>query len=204
METTMRQTIRSIRSNSLDTAHSKRGQSGFSLLEVMFACVILTIGLVALLGLFTTALASTQTSQMDQIARERAMQTLESIYTARQTSQLTFADINNTTTTPPGQFTAGMIPMSDPGPDGLDDTIDDITPPAPYVLPGPDGLLSTTADNQTISLVNFKRQVAITQALDAGGAPISNLKQIVVTVQYPGPTGTPRSYKVQALVSSFR
>lgn len=180
-----------------------RAQAGFSLLEVLFAGAILTIGLLALVGLFGTALAATQNSQTDTIARERAMQTLESIYTARQTSQLTFADINNNTAVPPGQFLSGMRPLSDPGPDGLDDTIDDITPPAPFVLPGPDGLLGTS-DDQTISLKNFQRQVQITNVPNADGTPNPNLKQIVVTVQYPGANGIIRPYSVQALISSFR
>lgn len=188
------------------TRQRTRAQAGFSLLEVLFAGSILTIGLLALVGLFATALAATQNSQTDTIARERAQQTLESIYTARQTSQLTFADINNTTTVPPGQFLAGMRPLSDPGPDGLDDTIDDITPPAPYVLPGPDGILGGggAADDQTISLRNFQRQVQITNVPNADGTPNPNLKQIVVTVQYPSANGTMRPYTVQALVSSFR
>jgi type II secretory pathway pseudopilin PulG len=185
-------------------AQSKPAQAGFSLLEVLFAGAILTIGLLALVGLFATALAATQDSQSDTIARERAMQTLESIYTARQTSQLTFADINNTTTVPPGQFLAGMRPLSDPGPDGLDDTIDDITPPAPYKLPGPDGVLHGTAADLTVSLQKFQRQVLITNVPNADGTPNPNLKQIVVTVQYPAPNGTLRPYSVQALVSSFR
>lgn len=180
----------------------KRAQAGFSLLEVLFAGAIMTIGLVALLALFTTALASTQSSQMDQIARERAMQSLESIYTARQTSQLTFDSINNTGTGA-GVFLPNLTALSDPGPDGLDDTSDDVTPPAAYVLPGPDGLLGT-ADDVTISLANFQRQVQITNVPNPDGTPNPNLKQIVVTVQYPGSTGTIRKYTVQALISSFR
>ena len=201
METTMNN-LQPSRTGRWSRGQRKREQTGFTLLEVMIAGAILTVGLMALLGLFTTALASTQSTQMDEIARERAMQALESIYTARQTSQLTFADINNTTAG--GKFLPGMIQLGDPGPDGLDDTADDITPPASYVLPGPDGLLSTTADNVTISLSNFQRQVTITNALTSGGAPDPNLKQVVVTVQYPGSTGRMRPYTVQALVSSFR
>jgi len=202
MDATMNHT-RLKQSRGCRAAQSKQAQAGFSLLEVLFAGAILTIGLLALVGLFATALAATQSSQADTIARERAMQTLESIYTARQTSQLTFADINNTTTVPPGQFLAGMRPLSDPGPDGLDDTIDDITPPAPYKLPGPDGILGT-ADDQTVSLASFQRQVLITNVPNPDGTPNPNLKQIVVTVQYPAANGTVRPYTVQALVSSFR
>ncbi len=177
-------------------------QAGFSLLEVMIAGAIITVGLLAVLGLFGTALAATQSSQLDEIAHARATQTLESIYTARQTSQLGFSAIDNNTTAN-GIFKTGMIALSDPGPDGLDGTSDDVTPPAPIVLPGPDGKLGT-ADDLTVSLSAFKRQIQITNALDSTGAPNPNLKQVVVTIQYPGSGGRTSTYAVQSLVSAFR
>src|SRR5258708_3193584 len=183
-------------------------QAGFSLLEVVIAGAVITVGLLAVLGLFGTALGATQSSQMDEIAHARATQTLESIYTARQTSQLTWDSINNTGTVTNGTagiFTTGLVALSDPGADGLDGTSDDVTPPAPIILPGPDGLLSTVADNQTVSLSAFQRQIQISLALDpVTGAPIPTLKEVVVTVQYPGPNGIARTYKVQALVSEYR
>jgi len=40
----------------------KQAESGFSLIEVMVSMVILTVGLVSLLGVFGLAMASTQTS----------------------------------------------------------------------------------------------------------------------------------------------
>jgi type II secretory pathway pseudopilin PulG len=182
-------------------------QAGFSLLEVVIAGAVITVGLLAILGLFGTALGATQSSQMDEIAHARATQTLESIYTARQTSQLTWDSINNTGTVTngtPGIFTTGLVALSDPGQDGLDGTTDDVTPPALIHLPGPDGKLGNS-DDQAISLSAFKRQIQISLALDPNtGATIPTLKQVVVTIQYPGPNGVARTYKVQALVSAYR
>ena len=182
------------------------GDAGFSLIEVMIAGAVITIGLLAVLGLFGTALGATQSSQMDEIAHARATQTLESVYTARQTAQLGWDSINNTGTITNGTagiFTSGLVTMTDPGPDGLDGTSDDVAV-APIILPGPDGKLGTS-DDQTISLAAFQRQIQISLALDpATGAPIPTLKQVVVTIQYPGPTGITRSYTVQALVSEYR
>jgi type II secretory pathway pseudopilin PulG len=178
-------------------------QAGFSLAEVMIAGAIITIGLLTVLGLFGTALAATQASQLDEIAHARATQTLESIYTARQTSQFGFAAIDNTTAASgKGQFTAGMVTMTDPGPDGLDGTSDDV-PAAPIVLPGPDGILGTS-DDITISLSSFQRQIAISNAINPlSGATEPNLKQVIVTIQYPGTGGRIRTYTVQTLVSAF-
>jgi type II secretory pathway pseudopilin PulG len=182
-------------------------QAGFSLMEVMIAGAVITIGLLAVLGLFGAALASTQSSQMDELAHARATQALESIYTARQTNQLVWDSINNVgtiTNNVNGIFTVGMVPLSDPGIDGLDGTTDDVTPPAPIVLPGPDGKLGTS-DDQTTALTTFRRQILITQALDpVTNAPIPTLREVEVTVQYPGARGITRTYKVQALVSQYR
>jgi type IV pilus modification protein PilV len=197
----------------MDTAMTNRSsmsevsnQSGFSLIEVLIAGAVITIGLLAVLGLFGTALGATQSSQWDEIAHSRATQTLESVYTARQTAQLGWDSINNTGTITNGTagiFTSGMVTMTDPGSDGLDGTSDDVTV-APITLPGPDGKLGTS-DDQTISLASFQRQIQISLATDPStGAAIPTLKQVVVTIQYPGPTGTTRTYIVQALVSEYR
>src|SRR5208282_3368198 len=81
------------------TGARKQAESGFSLVEVMISMVILTVGLVSLLGVFGLAMASTQTSQQDMIAKQLANEAYESIVTARNTSQITWDDIQNTGST---------------------------------------------------------------------------------------------------------
>lgn len=182
------------------------GQMGFSLLEVMIAGAVITVGLLAVLAMFGTALAATQSAQFDEIAHARASEALESVYTARQTAQLGWDSINNVGTITNGTagiFTTGMASLTDPGPDGLDGTVDDV-PAASIKLPGPDGKLGT-ADDQTISLGSFQRQIQITLATDPNtGAQIPTLKQVIVTIQYPGANASQRTYVVQALVSQYR
>ncbi len=193
----------------LRSGSGRSDESGFSLVEVLFAGAVMTIGLLAILGLFGTALASTQSSQLDELAHARATQTLESVYTARQTAQLGWDSINNTGTVTNGTagiFTTGLATLTDPGLDGLDGTSDDV-PAASIVLPGPDGILggSHAADDQTISLANFKRQILISLAVDpVTGAQIPSLKQVIVTIVYQGTNGITRTYVVQALVSQYR
>ena len=177
----------------MQTSTSK--QKGFTLLEAMISTVVLTIGLVAVLSVFAVSVTSMQNVQMDQIARQKATESLESIFTARQTAQLSFAAIQNT---PNGIFTPGMVPLSDPGKDGLDGTGDDVVPPAPITVPGSSGVLDGIHD-KTISLANFQRQI---QIVNIPAEP--NVRQVIVTVQYPGPRGNMRGYTVQALISSFR
>lgn len=179
----------------MHTKKSLQTEQGFTLVEAMISVVVLTIGLVAVLSVFAVAVSSMQNVQMDQIARQKATETLESIFTARQTAQLSFASIQNT---PNGIFIPGMVPLSDAGKDGLDGTGDDVVPPAPITVPGSNGVLDGIHDKQ-ISLTNFQRQI---QILNIPSEP--NVRQVIVTVRYPGPRGNWRSYSVQALVSSFR
>ena len=50
----------------------KRADGGFSLIEVVISMAILTVGMISLLGVFGLAMASTQTSQEDMIAKKVA------------------------------------------------------------------------------------------------------------------------------------
>jgi Tfp pilus assembly protein PilV len=179
-------------------------QGGFTLLEAIIATAILTIGLVTLLAVFAAALSSTQSVQWDTIARQKATETLESIYTARETSQITFDQIQNESATGSGIFVVGMKTLTDPGPDGLDGTDDDV-PAAPISVPGSTGSMTgANASTKQISLGNFQRQIQINNVNNSDGSVNANLRQITVTVQYLTPQGKKRSYSVQALISSYR
>ena len=172
-------------------------QQGFALLETLIAIVVLMIGLLAVLATFAMAIGNTNSVQLDSIARQKATEALESIFTARQTSQITFANIQNVGAGT-GIFTPGFTPMTDPGPDGLDGTGDDVAA-APVRLPGPSGVITNTAADVLVNLGNFTRQI---QIVNVPGNP--NIRQITVTVRYPVPQGWFKSYQVQALISSYR
>ena len=88
--------------------------------------------------------------------------------------------------------------MTDPGPDGLDGTGDDVAA-VPVRLPGASGAITNTASDVFVDLGNFSRQI---QIADVPANP--NVRQITVTVRYPAPQGWYRNYQVQALISSYR
>jgi prepilin-type N-terminal cleavage/methylation domain-containing protein len=186
-------------------------QSGFSLIEVMIAIALLSVGIVTLIAAFATSVASTQNAEENLIARQKALEAMESIFTARNTQQITFAQINNIPSG--GIFTLGTTPMWSAGPDGLVNTADDVPFPANGVcpagpecfpLPGPDGILGTP-DDVPMSLGNFTRSIAIAPVLESDGVTINpNLRQVTVTISYQGPSGNQRSYSVNSLISSFR
>lgn len=178
----------------------------------MIAIAIMSIGLVTLLAAFGTAVATTQNAESNLIARQKALQAMESIYTARNTQQLSFSQIANIASG--GIFTNAATQLLQAGPDGLVNTADDINFPASgpcpagpecVVMPGPDGILGT-ADDTAMSLANFKRQIQINSVLEDDGVTIDpNLKQIVVTVTYTtGTSNIPHTYTIDALISAYR
>jgi prepilin-type N-terminal cleavage/methylation domain-containing protein len=188
------------------------GQRGFTLIETMIAIAIMSIGIVTLLAAFGTAVAATQNAQENLIARQKALEAMESIYTARNTQQITFSQIANIASG--GIFTGGATQLLSAGPDGLVNTADDVSFPASgscpagpecITLPGADGILGTP-DDKAMSLANFTRQIQIGSVLESDGVTIDpNLKQITVTVSYlTGGSTVPHTYSVNALISAFR
>jgi len=206
MGTTMTHANKSVR--------NLQAQRGFTLLEVMIATAIMSIGMLAVIASFATAIRATADAQEDLVARHKALDAMESIYTARNSQQLPFSSINNVAAG--GIFVAGAQPLLCAGPDGIVGTADDTACTAPdtgaacpggvecLVLPGPDGVLGT-ADDLTQSLSNFTRTIAFNTVLLPSGAINSNLIAVTITVAYikPGIPGPPHAWVVNGLISSY-
>jgi len=183
---------------------SRSAQSGFTLIETMIAIAILGVGIVSLIAAFASAVGATQNAEQNLIARQKALQAIESVYTARNDTQITFAQVANISNG--GIFTSGAVQLLCAGPDGLVNTADDVNCPASgpcaagpecVVLPGPDGVLGTP-DDTAMSLANFTRQIQITTV-----PGYTTLDQVVVTVNYTEGSAT-HSYVVNTLISAFR
>jgi prepilin-type N-terminal cleavage/methylation domain-containing protein len=188
-------------------------QRGFTLIECLISMAVLTIGSVGLLGVFGLAMKASQSSQENLIARQLANETMESIYTARNSSEISWAQIQNVSNG--GIFIDGMNVVMCAGPDGILDTADDTacltasgaTCPNSGVEcltePGPDGVLGT-ADDVIVSLANYRRQIQVQQLLDVNGNPIQTLSLITVTIQYSSPdTGGLKTYVLNEYVSAY-
>jgi type II secretory pathway pseudopilin PulG len=191
-------------------AKTKTRQAGFALMEVLFTIVVLTVGLCGMLAMFTVALASTNSTQEDLHAKQEAAETLESIFTARNTSQITWNDIQNVANG--GKFMDGPQRILDPGPDGLAGTADDLNAnaycPGPsqcLIQPGPDGILGT-ADDVLVPMNNYQRTITIADVLDPSGALDPTLRQITVTIQYTTTQfkATNKTYSIGGYISQFR
>lgn len=174
--------------------------NGFSLLETLIALVILMIGVLGSAQLLGQALITTQYSQYDFIAQEKAQEAVEAIFTAKYTNQSTWGQISNFSLgNPGGLFLAGPQPLLLPGAtDGLFGTVNDVGMPPDYILlPGPDGKLGT-ADDVKMPLSNFTRTISITNVVND-----PNLRQIQVTVSYTIGGGWQRSYTLTTFISAF-
>jgi prepilin-type N-terminal cleavage/methylation domain-containing protein len=195
-----------------ESVRKYQAQRGFTLLEVMIATVVMTIGILALMASFATAIAATASAEEDLVARHKALDAMESIYTARNSQQLPFASINNIANG--GIFLSGAQKLLCAGPDGIVGTADDVPCTAPdtgaacpggiecLVLPGPDGILGT-ADDVTQTLSNFTRTIAFNQVLLPTGGVNTNLIAISVSVTYIKPGWPARTYTVNGLISSY-
>jgi prepilin-type N-terminal cleavage/methylation domain-containing protein len=196
--------VRSATVNSF-RSRGRAGQRGFSLIEVMISIVIMTVGLVSLLGVFGLAMAATQSSEQNAIAKQLANESLESILTARETANIPWSSIQNTGNG--GIFLSGAQPIDCAGVDGIIGTADDAAcGPQTLQEPGPDGIFGT-ADDIFLPLTNYTRTITITEATGPPPAsnpiPELNVVQITVTYQNPG-MKVAQNYTLNTYISEYR
>ena len=180
--------------------HTHTRESGFSLVEVVIATGILATGLLAMAGSLAIGLTHMASSSPALIAREKAREAVESVHTARDTGELSWAKINNVGVGS-GIFTVGARPMKAPGNDGLANTADDGAVES-LRAPGYDGVLNT-ADDVLTPLTDYTREVAITPLNRDGTAVVNpDLRQVTVTVRYKVGDWW-RTYTLTTYISSY-
>lgn len=159
-----------------------RTDSGFSLLELVIAATILTVGLLAVASSIGYAMVAGNHGRAITNTKLLVVSILEQMETLRNTGNMTFGQIANV-----GQvdntgaarsfvgFQTGFQQIStNPGPDGIFGTADDL------IDSGTDGIFGTVDDfvNPSFAVVGYTREIQITSLS-------STLKKITVTVSYP-------------------
>jgi len=181
----------------------RKAQGGFTLVEVVVSMGVLTVGLVSLLGVFGLAMATTQSSQQDMIAKQLANEAYESIIAARNSSVIGWDDIQNTGSpcsgggSSCGIFLSSAMQIYQAGPDGIYGTQDDITAGLRQFLhdPGPDGIFGT-ADDVLIPLTGYTRTITITNV-------DSTLRSITIAIVYTTPQSPQKTYTLNSYISEF-
>jgi type II secretory pathway pseudopilin PulG len=174
--------------------------SGFSLVETVVALGVLTVGVLGTAGVLSAGMQNLSSSPGDVIVTQKATQAIEAVFSARDSHRLTWAKIRNVVGAGAdgGIFRDGPQPLRLAGDDGLVNTADDAAQPIETViLPGPDQLLGT-ADDVTVTLNGYTREIWIRDVLNENG----NLRQITVTITYQnGPTK--RTYTLTTFISAY-
>ncbi len=176
---------------------------GFSTIEVLAALFVVTIALTSLLALFGYAISTMTLMQDLLIAKQKSREALESIYTARNTRQITFDMIQNVSASP-GIFLDGFQSLRRAGTDGLIGTNDDnSTAIETQTLPGPDGTLNT-GDDEVRVLDRFERQIQIDPILFADSTVNPDVRKVLVSIRYNTPMGGQDTYVVESYISRYR
>jgi prepilin-type N-terminal cleavage/methylation domain-containing protein len=184
----------------------KNPETGFTLMETMIAVLILAIGTLSLAAMLADCLNYMAMSQFDYISQQKAAAAVESIFTARDMGQATWASICNvgSSVCAGGIFINGAQPLCDPEIDGIVDTADDfigggcaVQQDAVILLNGAGSFTSGSATRSPLSNFQFLRTVAITSVPN-----VANLRQIQVTITYTAGR-FPRTYTLTTNISNF-
>jgi prepilin-type N-terminal cleavage/methylation domain-containing protein len=152
-------------------SHRHPRESGFSMLEMIVAIFILTIGLMGIAMAIGYALMASNSGRGLTNSKLLVVSALEQMETLRDSGQLNFAEISNSQVAGSSftGFPLTFVPVSTtPGPDFVFGTIDD---------PG--------GTDPAYAVAGVKRQILITSLS-------STLKRIQVTLRYSPNGGTTR------------
>jgi prepilin-type N-terminal cleavage/methylation domain-containing protein len=163
------------------------GERGFTLLELLIAMAVLVTGLMSMAYGIGLGIEVMQMSTMDTIAREKAREAMEDVFTARDTSTISFSQICNIPTSGSNSnnclFVNGFTPMYTADSSGLVNTTAAATQGTieSYMTPGPDGILGTP-DDVAYNLTGFQRSIQVTSVSSSDGYTV--LAQVTVTIIY--------------------
>jgi prepilin-type N-terminal cleavage/methylation domain-containing protein len=175
----------------------RAGERGFSLIESLLAVAVLAFGLLSVAAAFSQGLTTLSGSNLDVLAREKAAEAIESVFTARDTRTITWVQIRNVqgqSGSDGGIFFDGQQPLTRPGYDGLLNTDDDSDEIESLVLPGADGELGTD-DDVIQPLTQFSREIEIRDLSPT-------LRQLRVIIRYTVGRAE-REYVLTTYISSY-
>ena len=147
-------------------------ESGVTILEMVVAMLILTVGLLGLAASIGYAVTVSNKGRNVTNSKLLVVSLLEQMETLRNTEQLTFAQIRNQGSTDPNPDLGATRPFV-----GFPTAFQPLS-----MNPGPDGIYGTADDDSASVVPGYQRQITITNLS-------ANLKRIQVTLRYPDAGG---------------
>ncbi|MEQ1759023.1 MAG: prepilin-type N-terminal cleavage/methylation domain-containing protein [Vicinamibacterales bacterium] len=189
-------------------AKRSSSEQGFSLVEVIVATGVMSVGLLGAAAVLGMGLQRLGSSPNDVVAVQKAAEAVESVFSARDSHKLTWSQLRNAqgqSGSDGGVFLDGFKQLKLAGTDGLVNTTDDGVVET-VTLPGYDQLLGT-ADDRVVSLANYQREITIrdipNEPVGCGTGPDPcMLRSVTVTVTYPDGKAT-KSYTLTTYISSY-
>lgn len=167
--------------------------AGVTLIETLIAILVLTVGAVGMAATFLHGMRLAGSSPAELIATQKAAEAVESVYSARDSHTVTWAQLRNVSDG--GIFLDGAQPVKTGGDDGVVNTGDDGEVLESVTLPGPDQDLATTADNRTETLASFTREIRIADVS-------TSLRSVTVVITYTA-SQTTQSYTLTTYISQY-
>jgi hypothetical protein len=183
-------------------------QAGSSLVEVLLAIGVLTVGMVGAAGVLTQGMEKLVSSPGDVVATQKAAEAIEAVFSARDNHKLTWSQIRNRygySGSDGGVFYDGPLSLKVAGADGLVNTSDDGAIET-SILPGPDQLLGTS-DDTTVTLTGYTREIQVrdvaNEPLNCGTVTVPcTLRSIKVIITFRSGSVN-RTYTLTTYISNY-
>jgi type II secretory pathway pseudopilin PulG len=167
----------------------KNNENGFTVIEVIIAILIMTIGILSLLSAISYAAMRGREAEQRNTARQLTNAALESIFATRDLQQVggaagpataldnwETAVANTTPATPLGIFLPGYNPIrEDSGRDGIEGTADDACQSVSCVV--------GAYTNSSPIIKGYEREIIITNIFETNST-VSNRRNVVINVRY--------------------
>jgi Tfp pilus assembly protein PilV len=171
-----------------------------SLIEVMLATFVLGVGLMGAAQTMGTAASSVLISQEQLIAKQKAREALESVFSARNTQHILWEDVKNTSAG--GVFIDGFQTLRETGEDGIANTADDADASLETLrFPGADGVFDT-ADDETRTLSTFQWSITVSDVMLDVDTVDPDVRLIEVRVRYMF-RGFQKTVRLGSMISRF-
>jgi prepilin-type N-terminal cleavage/methylation domain-containing protein len=181
-------------------------QQGFSLVEMIIAIGIITIGVLSLAATLGYSIITSNRIKQVTLAKYIAVTTMETIISARESQVLAFTSIAPQSGSNPNGFATGIQPVKEAGTDRIFGTADDAGDLVYIIGPNTTNLQFDGATDEKINLtqIGYRREITIVDINDpATGRPLG-LKRIEIQVYYPSPVGGQKSYVMTTVLGDYR